>query len=225
MGLRRLDIDRAALLTALTARDEGLLGTWLDLRDGTLRALVEPDDEAFEARLESESDHYVKVPLFTREFRLMAEFVEQVDDDELAVRLDQALAGPSAFRAWEGVLAADPSEQRHWRAHRESALEQWAASWLAGIGLTAPWTDEVPAPEVPALLALVMDGPVRRALGSDAEAHTTYVRACRDLCELLREPFPSRRVRSASRFARGPVVIERSGRDVTIRLRADDEAG
>lgn len=220
MALRRLDIDRAALLSALTARDEGLLGTWLDLRDGSLRALVEPVDQAFEARLEAESDRFVKVPLFGREFRLMAEFVELVEDDRLAVRLDQALAGPSAFRAFEAVLATDERERRHWRAHRKAALERWATRWLADLGLDTPWTDAVAPPEVPALLGLVMDGPARRTFPSEADAHAAYVRACRDLCELVREPFPSRRVRSGTRFALGSVEIERSGAVVTIRLRA-----
>ncbi len=228
MALRQLGIDRADLLRALTARGEGLLGTWLDLREGTLRPLREPDHEGFEDRLEAEADHWVKVPLFSREFRLMAEFVELVDDDDLAVRLDAALSGPAAFREWDRVLGGWPQEQARWREHREAALVRWGLSWLRGLGLSPAWAGapaEGPV-EVPTLLALLVDEVGRsRSFPTEAAAQAAFVRASRDLCELLREPFPARRVRSGARFVRGPVEIVRDRRLVTIRLRGGEEPG
>ena len=110
MERRPLNVDAGALLAALTARDEGLVGTYVDLREGALLRLYDPavvgrTNDALEARIDSDPDRYAKVPLFTRDFRLMAEFVDTVDDDDLARLLDTALSGRGAFRRFEAVLA------------------------------------------------------------------------------------------------------------------------
>src|SRR5215510_8997604 len=127
MDRRTLRIDDRALLAALTARDEGLVGTYLDLEDGALlrlydRAVVGRSNDPLEQRIDEEPDRYAKVPLYAREFRLMAEFVDSVEDDDLARLLDAALGGRNAFRRFDAVLDGWPTEQARWASFREDAL-------------------------------------------------------------------------------------------------------
>src|SRR4051812_25926599 len=131
MERRSLRIDDRALLAALTARDEGLVGTYVDLEDGALlrvydRAVVGRTNDVLEQRIDEEPDRYAKVPLYSREYRLMAEFVDTVEDDDLARLLDAALGGRNAFRRFDAVLDGWPQERVRWEQFRENALARWA---------------------------------------------------------------------------------------------------
>lgn len=236
MERRPLDIDAGALLAALTARDEGLVGTYLDLAEGGLVRLYDPavvgrTNDAVEARIDAEPDRYAKVPLFTRDFRLMAEFVDTVEDDDLARLLDTALSGRGAFARFDAVLAGWPLERSHWAQFREQALERWAVGWLRSVGVEPRWDRPVPpeeAPEAPWLLRIALLG--RPGPGSDglvrcldaeteAEAQRTFVRLARELSELWREPFRRSALNHQNRFARGGVELRRDGTTVAITLR------
>jgi hypothetical protein len=222
MPQRILPVDRDALLHAVTARGERLLGTWLELADGTLHPLIDGDDtaagRAFEARMDANPDGFSKVPVYAREYRLMTEFVETVEDDALAAALDAALAGREAFRRFEQVLAGDPAEAARWATFRGAALEAWATAWLRSQGLAAHWSSPAgPSVERPVVLDLLLvDGPVVRAAADRHAARELFVRICRELCELLREPFRKGDVRGRSRFARAGVEVRLDGSSVTI---------
>jgi hypothetical protein len=102
MERRPLNVDPVALLAALTARDEGLVGTYVDLEDGALLRLYDPaivgrSNDDVEQRLDDEPHRYARVPLFSREYRLLTEFVDTVEDDDLARLLDAALGGREAL--------------------------------------------------------------------------------------------------------------------------------
>ena len=236
MERRLLDIDAGALLAALTARDEGLVGTYLDLAEGRLVRLYDPavvgrTNDAVEARIDADPDRYAKVPLFTRDFRLMAEFVDTVEDDDLARLLDTALTGRGAFARFDAVLAGWSSEQAHWARFREQALVRWAVGWLRSVGVEPRWDRPVPpeeAPEAPWLLRIALlgrPGPDPEAAvrtleaETEAEAHRVFVRLARELSELWREPFLRGALRNQNRFARGGVELRREGTTVAITLR------
>jgi hypothetical protein len=232
---RLLQVDADVLLRALTARDEGLLGTYLDLSTGELLRLVDPaiagrDNESVEGRLDEEPERYARVPVYNREYRLMSAFVDTVRDDDLARLLDMALSGREAFRRFEAVLRGWPSDLARWRAFREAALARWAAAWLRSIGIEPAWSrsdvpDEIQT--VPVLLLLAAgahepsdDGRLVRVLeaGSHAEARALFTRAVRQLCELRAEPFRARALRGSTRFAVDGIELERDGRVVRLRL-------
>jgi hypothetical protein len=222
MTQRILPVDRDALLRAVTARGESLLGTWLELADGSLHALVEHDESAegraFEARMDAHPDGFAKVPVYPREYRLMTEFVETVESDPLAAALDAALAGREAFRRFDAVLAAHPDEAGRWGRYRSDALLAWASAWLRAQGIDTPWTTEPPRPERPATVELlVAGGPVTRACADRHEARDLFVRLCRELCDLVREPFRASDVRGRTRFARAGVQLDVDGASVTVR--------
>jgi hypothetical protein len=223
MPRRKLRIDARALLAALTSRDEGLLGTHLDLVEGVLLRLYDPavvgrDNEQVEERIDAEPDRFAKVPLYTREYRLMTEFVDQVEDDDLARLLDTALSGREAFRRFDAVLGGWPTERARWAAYREDALARWAVAWLRALGLEPDWDRFVPPEEpddVPALLRVALAGG-RLEVADEAAAQALVVRLARELAEIRREPFRARGVRGRSRVVRGSVEIRRDGRTVTV---------
>jgi hypothetical protein len=226
MDRRTLRIDARALLAALTARDEGLLGTHLDLAEGVLLRLYDPavvgrDNEHVEERIDAEPDRYAKVPLYTREYRLMTEFVDEVEDDDLARLLDTALSGAEAFRRFDAVLRGWPADRARWLAWREDALARWAVAWLRSLGLEPDWDRPVPPEEpdeLPALVRVALAGGALEA-EDEAAAQALLVKLARELAEIRREPFRARAVRGKDRVVRGPVEIVREGRAVRVRLR------
>lgn len=228
MAIRNLPVDREALLRAVTSRGETLLGTWLELADGTLHPLVDGDESvegrAFEARMDANPDGFAKVPVYAREYRLMTAFVETVDDDALAASLDAALAGREAFRRFEAVLGAHPDEAARWRAFREAALVAWVLAWLRGIGVGVPWAPPAPDPlstvDRPALVELLWAGggvgPIVRPCPDRAAARDLFVRLCRDVSELVGEPFRKGDVRGRNRFVRAGVELAVDGASVVV---------
>ena len=228
----RLRLHGGALLEALVARDEGLLATYVDLLDGSLVRLVDPavtgrTNERVLSKIDADPDRYAEVPRYTRSYRLMAEFVDSVDDDDLARLLDTALTGREAFRRFDAVLRGWPSELQRWQTYRQDALTRWAAAWLRSLGIEPDWelpaSPEVPN-DVPELLQVALqgepgpDGAACWQLDSESEASRLFNRLARQLCELRSEPFQVRGLRARTRFARGGVEIRRDGLRVFLSI-------
>ncbi len=232
---RAVSIDQPVLLAALVARDEGLLATFLDLHTGELVRLFDPavtgrDNASVWARIDEEPERYAEIPRYTRQFRLMQDFVDLVEDDDLARLLDTALTGHEAFRKFEVLLAAWPQEQARWIDYRHEALVRWAVGWLRSLGVEPPWARGLPeesALDVPELLRVALEAPGvagRRTVVLDTPEHAAqvFVKLARQLCELRREPFRARRVRQLRQFRRGGIEIVRDDRAVTLAMVRDD---
>ena len=224
---RTLRLHGQALLEALVARDEGLLATYVDLSDGAFVRLYDPAitgraNAAVHARLDAEPDRFAEIPRFTRSYRLMADFVDTVEDDDLARLLDTALSGREAFRRFDAVLAGWPVEQARWGEYRRDALTSWAAAWLRSLDIEPAWELTTPpeAPSaVPELLAVALSqGPAVHQAASAAEAGLLFRRMARQLCELRNEPFFGRRLRGRTKFQRGGVEIRLDGDRVILHL-------
>lgn len=231
-GVRRpVPIDQSALLAALVARDEGLLATFVDLQTGDLVRLFDPavtgrHNTNVWSRIDKEPERYAEIPRYTRQFRLMQDFVDLVDDDDLARLLDTALTGNEAFRKFEVLLAAWPKEQSRWVTFRHQTLVRWAVSWLRSLDVEPAWAEglpEVSPLDVPDLLRVALEAPGtggRRTVQLETVGQATqmFLMLCRQLCELRREPFRARRVRQLHRFRRGGIEIARDDRAVTLAL-------
>lgn len=230
---RSIRLHGQALLQALVARDEGLLATYVDLTDGSFVRLYDPAvtgraNEAVLARIDTDPDRYAEVPRYTRSYRLMADFVDTVEDDDLARLLDTALSGREAFRQFDAVLGGWPAERTRWETYRRDALSHWAATWLRSVGVEPAW--ELPTPPeaaaaVPELLVVALqgrlhDGQASHEAADEAEAAWMFRRVVRQLCELHTEPFLARRLRGRTRFARGGVEVRLDGTRVTLFLRS-----
>lgn len=231
-GVRRaVSIDEPVLLAALVARDEGLLATFLDLQTGSLVRLFDPavtgrDNQPVWALIEQEPERYAEIPRYTRQFRLMQDFVDLVEDDDLARLLDTALTGREAFRRFEVLLAAWPKERDRWNDYRHEALVQWAVAWLRSLDVEPPWASGMPeesALDVPELLRVALESPGDAGsrtvtFESPEQATRLFVKLARQLCELRREPFRARRVRQLRRFRRGGIEIACDERVVTLAI-------
>lgn len=233
---RLLAIDKPVLLAALVARDEGLLATYVDLHTGGLVRLFDPAvtgraNEGTWARIDGEPERYAELPRYTRQFRLMQDFVDLVEDDDLARLLDTALTGHEAFRRFEIVLAAWPHEQSKWVDYRHDALVRWGVAWLRSLGVEPPWAQGLAlesAADVPELLDVALrsaggSGTRTVELESPAQAVQLFVRLARQLCELRREPFRARGVRQQHRFRRGGIEITRQECTITLGIVGGNE--
>jgi len=219
---RSLDVDRAVLLEALVARDEGLLATYLDLTSGSWLREYDPavtgrDNEALQAAIDAEPERFAEVPRYSRLYRLMAQYVDTVEDDDLARLLDTALGGREAFRSFEAVLVSWPAEHASWEAYRRRALLSWGVAWLRGLGVEPGWDEALGAPPtgVPLLLRVALAGGAL-SCKTEAEASAAFLRLARQLCELRCEPFRARTVRGRTRFQRGGVALNREGTTVHL---------
>jgi len=228
---RAVPIDEPVLLAALVARDEGLLATFVDLETGDLVRLFDPavtgrDNESVWARIDQAPERYAEIPRYTREFRLMQDFVDLVEDDDLARLLDTALTGREAFRRFEQLLAAWPAEHARWNAYRHDALRRWGVTWLRSLDREPPWAHAIPEEsglDVPDLLRVALEAPgatgTRRVqLETPDQALQLFLKLGRQLCELRREPFRARRVRQLTRFRRGGIEIARKDLAVTLTI-------
>lgn len=227
---RSLRLHGQALLEALVARDEGLLATYVDLTDGTFVRLYDPAvtgraNQAVLEKLDADTDRFAEIPRYTRTYRLMADFVDSVEDDDLARLLDTALSGREAFRQFDAVLAGWPAEQARWTDFRRDALTRWAATWLRSIGIEPEWELEVPpesAAPVPELLRVALHGrqpspgTALYEASDEAEAAWMFRRLARQLCELHHEPFSARQLRGRTRVTRGGVELRLAGTRVYL---------
>lgn len=242
MERRPLPICVDDLVYALTAREGRVLGSYLDLRTGRVFQLTDPaltgeDNEHIESAMDQEPARYARVPLYTREYRLMCAWADAVEDDELAIRLDAALRGAGAFRGFTDELDSRPAAASAWAAHREAALLRWAHHWLHGLGVEPTWDrpvadtagpSEAPSPGVLEILALGVAGgagAVSRTLtlADEATARSVYRRAAEQLCELHGVPVPRRAAQSSGQVRHGSARVELQGRSVTVELDIDGE--
>lgn len=241
---RRLRVDARALFDALTARDASVLGSYLDLRTGAVFQLLDPvltggDNESIEAAMDQEPTRYASIPTYDREYRLMCAFAEEVEDEDLAAALDQALRGGTAFRAFHALLGSYPTVTELWAAYRQQALVRWAVAWLRTLGFEPDW--ELPtvgpmgavlAHDAPRLglhhLLLLggdrpdvgADGTLRRTIiaASASEARVLFKRFARQLCDYRGEPWRSRYVRDLDSFERDGVRLRQDGERVDLEV-------
>jgi hypothetical protein len=167
-ALRDLPIDLDDLSLALEG-DPLLTGGRLDLRTGEVQQIGplyesdfldeigEPDDGeadwADDAGVGEADDRWLRFDsLGSRPgFRDMAEFLETVTDERLAVRLDRALDGRGAFRRFKDELADVPDELARFHRFTDDRRRGRARQWLAESGLRPTVSAEPASPGRPDL--------------------------------------------------------------------------
>ena len=245
-----LPIQLPTLLFAMTSRDETILDWYLDLRTGGIEALFDPvvsgkTNEDIERRMDLDPGRYAKIPPFNREYRLMMRFAEQIEEDELALRLDIALRGQSAFRSFHAVISGERDAREAWSQFREQALTRWALDWLEGLGVEhdcEPALDEPTAAAIEESETLPPIGLVEMLLLGNAghiddqgrhgafipastprEALGLFRRIVAELCDLLGEP-RVRPTRRETQFVRGAYSLERSDEGIQLWVRVEPSA-
>ena len=229
-----LQVDARAILDALTARDAHILGSYLDLRTGAVFQLVDPkasgtDNEAIEAAMDQEPHRYAAVPLFDREYRLMCAFAEEVDDEQLAVKLDGVLRGQNAFRGFHHEIGASGASSK-WVKYRQDALVKWALDWLHSLNIDPEWDLAKPEPEpeaqVAGLFHLLLLGErstrdgvvhIRVVVTDPLAARRFFQRSARQLCEFRGEPWGA--LQGSDVFEREGIRLALTGSEIELEVR------
>jgi hypothetical protein len=234
-----LPVEMHDLINAMTWRDGSVLGSYVDLQTGAVIHLIDPaysgePIEAIERALDAEPDRYAAIPTYDREYRLMLQFSEHIDDDEAAVALDVALRGKGAFRSFKDVVGRSGLLDE-WREFRQAALMRWAIDWLGQLGYSPDWdlpdpaqpTEEVPRVGLLYLVLLggdraIVDGVVTRRidLQTVGQAKGLFRAVVRDLCELRSEPYSGRYVRQGH-FEREGLSVKREDSAVVLSIGVD----
>jgi hypothetical protein len=190
----------------------------------------DPDREM----VESEPLRYRRVPNVPgrTQYRWMEEFVDALEDADVADKLRIALAGRGAFGRFRDVLSQWPDLEQRWYAQRQQMMVEQALEWLQGLEIEPLY--ELPGAEPPppstrsrgARLSLVhvlvaapptgvhADGVLGRVVKSEdaGTARALFKALAREWCEM-------RGVGFRKRFVDGKNEFELEG----LKLRVDAE--
>lgn len=136
--LRPIAVDLEELAMVLEG-DPVNGGGRIDLRTGEVwpAATIENAQDSGDLDQDDEDDdRWLWVPCEgSRDgYRDMELFTAQVDDGELAARLERALTGRGVFRRFKDVLAESPTELQLWHAFSDERQRGRARAWLAAEG-------------------------------------------------------------------------------------------
>ena len=163
MDLKPLNVNLDELVEAMDTRFDGTVEWFLDTETGAVHVvdeedLDEDDDAGMDAGRETvpawqrdakelaaqvlaNPDRFVAVPQTESHeaYRVMEQFIPQVPDARLRERLGDAIAGKGAFRRFKDVLLGHPQVREEWFRFESATKRQWAAEWLASIGIESTW--------------------------------------------------------------------------------------
>jgi len=143
---RPLLISRAEFLQAF--RDQTPDNEWwLDRQTGELIFVspeVAPEDEHeldVEALKRDEPQRLLAIaPVSSRDaYRLMQQFIAQLDDDNIAEMLSDAIGQKRAFFQFQDRLHDVPGMREQWLAAEQQGLTALAEQWLAQQGIAVDW--------------------------------------------------------------------------------------
>jgi hypothetical protein len=90
----------------------------------------EEEDEELLNAVEEDSERYIALPsqFEIHEWQMMADFVDEIDDDSLQDRFSFAIHGRGAFRNFERLTYETNMEQA-WYAFKREAYKEKARQW------------------------------------------------------------------------------------------------
>ncbi|MGH7818858.1 MAG: UPF0158 family protein [Candidatus Binatia bacterium] len=241
----RIRIDSDLLLEAMTRSPDW--EAYLDLETGvvTLHPSGSDDlDELDDEESEAVPHGGVEIPRVEsrEEYRLMAQFATDLDEDDVREQLELALDGRGAFGRFRQVLARHPDLRARWERRHDEWLLAEARLWLEGLGVDAelrPGQPHGPPPEPPSdskgrgphiglveLLLLgapdgkteLLDGKVRRVFRarSGGEARAVFKSVARELCEFHGTAWRNRFIEGRNRFSAENAEVAVEGNDVEL---------
>lgn len=122
---------------------------YLHLRTGAISRLEHGvTDPAFFELVRSDPEQRFIDPVPPAcQYRWLEEFIDTVDDEEMAAMLSERIQGKKVFRRFKDVLALDRDLLGGWYAFRVGRVHEQIHAWLALHGLAAatpppafPWT-------------------------------------------------------------------------------------
>ena len=224
------------VLDAMSTSEMDPVRFHLDLETGAVESqltseiFAELGEESteFDRLLEQNPSRYEDIPTYgsRAEYRLMCEFVEAIEEDDIRAQLDVALQGKGAFRRFRDVVFAYPDLKTAWLERRQQALLEEALAWLDSLDIepiyelrpiepepsaaTAPRAESGPRITLLDMLLLGapdgkterLDGQVLRQFQAQTPSHarTVFKRLAREICEYHGVAWRKRFIENTSRF-------------------------
>lgn len=122
---------------------------YLHVRTGAISRLEHgvTDPALFEVIRSDPEQRFIDPVPPAGQYRWLEEFIDTVDDEEMAARLAESIQGKKVFRRFKDVLADDRGLLEAWYAFRIGRVHEQIHAWLALHGLAAatpppafPWT-------------------------------------------------------------------------------------
>jgi hypothetical protein len=138
----KLKINRSHLIEALTTRFEMIEGGWYpDTETGQILLAGEGVDDMPED-LEDNPRYRPIEPISSHEsFRIMEDFVERIENEEIAERLTEALRRRKPFRRFKDALLDFPDLRERWFEFEHKAHARYVEAWCEDEGIEAEWVD------------------------------------------------------------------------------------
>ncbi len=181
--------------------------------------------------------NFERVPRYEREYELMRQFADDLDEEEVHEQLMIALQGKGAFGRFRTVIHRHPDLRDRWLAYRERVVGEEAREWLESIGVE-PEEPPKPVPPSPPPLATpqhqidlvhllvlggkveLIEGRVLRSISTDspAEAKKLFVHLARQVCEHHGVEWRRRFIEGKSEYRQGDMFLEVDGTTVGLWL-------
>jgi hypothetical protein len=252
--MKKLRVDMRGLLDGLQTSDHDPMQYYLDLETGeVLDILVDGYGDSFVdadlQRVEGQPDRYQRVPNVPgrRQYRWMEEFVDGIDEADVADKLRIALAGRGAFGRFREVLQQWPDLRERWYVMRQQLLVDVAVEWLSSLDIDPQY--DLPGPDTPppqssrgktVRISLVhvlllgapegatgpIDGKVRRvAKAEDAgSARALFKALVREWCEMRGVGWRKRFVEKRDEFELEGLTVRVDGSNVEVIVAVPPEA-
>jgi hypothetical protein len=143
---KKLRVDMNDILDSMTGSPDDGVSFYLDLQTGKVETKLSSylfdvsgeEQTDIERAIEDGPERFDEIPRFEgrREYRLMAEFAESVDEPDLRDRFDVALQGSKgAFGRFRSLVSQYPDLLARWEQTRGDALLEEAREWLESLAI------------------------------------------------------------------------------------------
>ena len=169
MPHRQLNVDLDELVAAMDSHFDGMSEWFLDTQTGEIHLIeasllreeedddddggrdeIDDDDALPEwqrevrelaERVRTDGERYVGIPQTESHeaYRVMEDFIGRLPDARIQERLERAIAGKGTFRRFKGALLDYPRVREEWFQYEATVKRQWAADWLATLGIESTW--------------------------------------------------------------------------------------
>lgn len=140
--LRQVKLDLAELEYAFD-NASWTMSYFLDIETGEVVVIpvddMDDEDRELAQRIDEDlNTRYLPVPhpLPRDGYMDMENFIEDLDDQQIARHLAKAIGGRGAFRCFKDILSLYPEEEKKWFEYKSACLRKRVKEWLESEGIT-----------------------------------------------------------------------------------------
>lgn len=136
---KKLTIDADDLILSIQSNFDMDAGWYLDTESGEV--LLDRDENGEIIEDMANDPRYLSIEQIPSHeaFAVMADFVDELDDERVAQRLSRALSGRKPFRAFKDALCDFPDVREAWFDFEREANLRLAKEWCENHGIISEW--------------------------------------------------------------------------------------